>query len=62
VVLRDQLLGNNRIVDALPDLARYEIGSRRIRRTVGQHIAEIAHPDAKTRRGVELLPEGLAFL
>ena len=62
VVLRDQLLGHGRVLDALADLARDEIGDQRVGLAVDQDVAEIAHPDAKTGLAVELLPEGLAFL
>ncbi len=62
VVLRDQLLGDRRILDPLSDLARDEIRDQLVGLAVHQDIAEIAHPDAETRLAVELLPESLAFL
>ena len=62
VVLRDQLFGDDRVMDALTDLARDKLGGERVGCTVGQHVAEIALPDAETRLGVELLPERFAFL
>jgi hypothetical protein len=49
-------------MDALTDLARDKLRGERVGLTVGQHVAEIALPDAETRLGVELLPESFAFL
>ena len=62
VVLGDQLFGDDRIMDALADLARDKLRGERVGRTVHQHVAEIALPDAEPRLGVELLPEGFTFL
>src|SRR6202048_1024118 len=62
VVLRDQLLGDRRVLDALADLAGDEIRDQCVRLAVHQDVAEIAHPDAETGLAVELLPERLAFL
>src|SRR3954447_8798173 len=62
VVLRDQLLGYSRILDALPDLARDKIREQPVGLAVDQDVAEIALPNAKPRLGIELFPEGLAFL
>src|SRR5215472_965371 len=56
VVLRDQLLGDLRILDPLADLARDEIGDQRVCLAVHQDVAEIAHPDAETGLAVKLLP------
>jgi hypothetical protein len=49
VVLRDQLLGDSRVLDPLADLARDEIGDQRVGLAVDQDVAEIAHPDAEAR-------------
>ena len=49
-------------MDALADLARDKLRGERVGRTVDQHVAEIALPDAEPRLGVELLPEGFTFL
>src|SRR5271165_1707439 len=48
VVLRDQLLGDGRVLDPLADLARDEIGDQRVGLAVHHDVAEIAHPDAET--------------
>src|SRR5580700_871444 len=61
VVLRDQLLGRGRVLDALADLAGDEIGDQPVGLAVDQDVAEIAHPDPKAGLAVELLPKGLAF-
>ena len=62
VILRDQLLRDSRILDALTDLARDEIRDQRIGLAVDQDVAEIALPDAEAGLTVELLEERLAFL
>src|SRR5205814_1892710 len=51
-----------RILDALTNLARDEVGDQCVGRTIGQDVAEIALPDAEAGLGIELLPEGFAFL
>src|SRR5438045_5985074 len=61
MVLRDQLFGDHGVFNALADLARDEVGGQLVGLAIGQHVAEIAHPDAETRLSVELLPEGLPF-
>ena len=62
VVLRDQHLRDLRVLHPLADLARHEVREQRVRRSVDQHVAEIAHPDFEAGRGVELLPERAALL
>ena len=62
VVLRDQFLGHSRILHALTDLARNEIGDQRIGLAIHQDIAEVALPDAEAWLAVEFLEERLAFL
>ena len=62
MILRDQLLGDDRVFDAFADLARDEIRDQRVGLAVDQDIPEITHPDAKAGLAVELLPECLAFL
>jgi hypothetical protein len=47
VVLRDQFLGDGRILDALADFARYKIRDQRVRLAVNEDVAEIALPDAE---------------
>src|SRR6185312_6155411 len=49
VVLRDQLVGHRGVLYALTDLARDEVGDKRVRLAVHQDIAEIALPDAEAR-------------
>src|SRR6266851_3655197 len=62
VVLRDQRLGDDRVLDALTDLAREKIGDQRVGLAVHQDVAEIAHPDAEAGLTVKLLPERLTLL
>ena len=62
MVLRDQLFGDHGVFNALADLARDEVGGQLVGLAVGQHVTEIAHPDAETRLSVELLPESFPFL
>src|SRR3984893_10801955 len=62
MIFRDQLLGDDRVLNPLADLAGDEIRDQRVRLAVHQDVAEIAHPDAEPGLAVELLPERLAFL
>src|SRR6185437_13331633 len=62
VILRDQSLGRFGVLHALADLARDEVGNQRVRRLVGEDVAEIALPDAEALLAVKLLEERLALL
>ena len=62
MVFRDQLVGDLRVLHALADLPGDEIADRGVGFLVDQDVAEIAHPDAEARLGIELLPERLALL
>src|SRR5262249_18684665 len=62
MVVRNQLLGNRGIFDALTDLACDKIRDQFVGLAVHQDIAEIAHPNAETGLTVELLPESLPLL
>src|SRR3546814_13690089 len=57
VIPGDQLVGDLRIPDALADLAGDEFADEGVRFLVDQNVAEIAHPDAETRFGIQLLPK-----
>src|SRR5438309_4061322 len=62
VIGRDQLLSDDRILHALPDLPAHELGDGGVGLLVDQHVAEVTHPDAKAGLAIELREEGLALL
>jgi hypothetical protein len=62
VVLRDQLLGDLRILHALPDATGDVLGHLPVGRFVGEDLHEVALQDGEARRRVKLVPEGDPFL
>ena len=62
VVLGDQLVGDPGIAHPLADLLGHEGAGELVGLPVGQHVGEVADPDAEARLAIELLPERLALL
>src|SRR5581483_9152586 len=61
MVLRDQLVGDLRVLHPLADLLGDEFGDCGVGLLVDKDVAEIAHPDAEARLGIQLFPECFTF-
>ena len=61
VVLGDQFFGHGWVVDALPDLVRYEIAEQLVGCRVGVDVVEVAKPLAETWGVVECFPVSFAL-